>query len=819
MNNLENRELQLAFDFVSYTNQHVFLTGKAGTGKTTFLRSLKEASPKRMIVVAPTGVAAMNAGGVTIHSFFQMSFGPQIPVINPGSPANDPSNENIKRFSKDKINIIRSLDLLIIDEISMVRADMLDAIDEVLRRFKDRRRPFGGVQLLMIGDLRQLAPVIKDEEWNLLKPWYDTCYFFSSRALRQTRFVCIELKHIFRQNDEHFINLLNLIRENSASESAITELNKRYLPGFQPKDDDKYITLTTHNYQSREINEAKLNGLKTKAHRFRAKIEGEFPDYMYPTDEELVLKAGSQVMFVKNDSSAHRRYFNGKIGTIVYIDDDYVEVQCKEDTEPVKAEREKWENTTYTLNPETREIEENIIGTFEQFPLKLAWAITIHKSQGLTFDRAIINARQSFAHGQVYVALSRCRTLEGLVLSTPIELKSIRTDSTVSSFSNQVDQQQPDENELQQARKLYQQDLLSELFDLKPILYRLKYLLKLCQEHGALLLGDLNIRLQSILPPMETEMIQVASKFEGQLLNLLRINPEAEENEQLQERIMKGSQYFLEKLNTIVIKTLDEAGYETDNKAVRKSFRQAFENLDREIAVKKESLESCLNGFNLKNYLEARAKASIDQMEITSSERSGKSVISKYPDFFHKLHAWRQAKAKAEKTEISKIIAQKTLVAIVEALPATQVELKKVKGMGGKKMQQYGREILEMTIGYRREKGMELPLNAEKEAAMTTLDSKHLSFALFRAGRSIRDIAREREMAVSTIEGHLAYFVGTGEIPLERFVSPAKSEIIQKYFETHHSALFGAAKETLGNEFTYSEIRFVQKYFEAIKNK
>jgi len=715
MNDLENRELQLALDFVRYTNQHIFLTGKAGTGKTTFLRGLKNASPKRMIVVAPTGVAAMNAGGVTIHSFFQMSFGPQIPVSGSNQPENENNQQGIKRFSKEKINIIRSLDLLIIDEISMVRADMLDAIDAVLRRFKDRRKYFGGVQLLMIGDLQQLAPVIKDDEWELLKPWYDTCYFFSSRALRQTRLITIELKHIFRQNDGHFIKLLNQIRENSADAPAIAELNKRYIPHFQPKDEDEYITLTTHNYQSKEINDSKLNGLKTKLHLFRAKIEGEFPEYMYPTEKELVLKTGSQVMFVKNDSSGQRRYFNGKIGTIIHIDDDYIEVKCKEDQQPVKAEREKWENTTYTLNPGTQEIEENVTGTFGQFPLKLAWAITIHKSQGLTFDRAIINARQSFAHGQVYVALSRCRTLEGLVLSTPIESRSIRTDAAVSSFSNEVGQQQPGEGDLQQSRKLYQQELLSELFDMKPILYRIKYLMKLCQEHGALLLGNLEERLQSLLSPIDAEMIQVGTKFEAQIRHLLLSNPDAEQNEQLQERIIKGSRYFLGKLTGVIEKSLGEAGYETDNKAVRKSLKQAFDHLYREIAAKKGGLESCRDGFRLKEYLEARAKASIDQLEMVASERSGKAVISKYPDFFHKLHTWRLAKAKAKGLEISKIIAQRTLVAIVEALPATQVELKRVKGMGGKKMQQYGREILEMTNAYRREKGLELPMDAEKE--------------------------------------------------------------------------------------------------------
>lgn len=816
MKDKDNPQLQLAYDFVSYTNQHIFLTGKAGTGKTTFLHNLKRMSPKRMVVVAPTGVAAINAGGVTIHSFFQMPFGPRIPNENSslsGSGAND--HLSARRFSKDKINIIRSLDMLIIDEISMVRADMLDGIDEVLRHFRDRRKPFGGVQLLMIGDLQQLAPVIKDDEWNLLKPWYDTCFFFSSRALRQTNFVSIELKHIYRQNDERFIRLLNQIRENSASTTAIAELNKRFIPGFQPKDKDEYITLTTHNYQSREINESKLSGLKTKARLFKARIDGEFPEYMYPTEEELILKTGSQVMFVKNDSSSAKRYFNGKIGTIVSIGSAYIEVQCKGDPVPVRAEQEKWENTTYTLNPDSREIEENVIGTFEQFPLKLAWAITIHKSQGLTFERAIINARQSFAHGQVYVALSRCKTLEGLVLSTPIESGSIRNDATVTSFSSQVEQQQPGESDLQNARKIYQQQLLSELFDMKPILYRIRYLLKLCQEHGALLLGDLSIRLQSLIPPLDTGIIHVAGKFEGQVRQLLLINPDAEQNEQLQERIKKGCLYFLEKLDALVIKPLDEAGFETDNKAVRKSFQQAFENLHREIAVKKEGLESCRSGFNLKKYLEARAKAVIDQPGLASSERSGITAISKYPDFFRRLQSWRSARAKAAGLEISKIIAQKTLLAIVEALPATQVELKNIKGMGGKKLQQYGREILEMTIAYRREKGMELPLNAEKEPARAMLDSKHLSYALFKAGKLIGDIARERELASSTIEGHLAYFVGTGELPVSRLVSPEKTEAICRFIAAHPSSNPTQVKSALGDGYSYADIRFVMNHLQA----
>ncbi|HPR62403.1 MAG TPA: AAA family ATPase, partial [Prolixibacteraceae bacterium] len=383
-----NPELTLAYNFLQYTNQNVFLTGKAGTGKTTFLKNLKQQSPKRMIIVAPTGVAAINAGGVTIHSFFQMSFGPQIPV-DPNRPPNadDARNNSVafKRFNSEKINIIRSLDLLVIDEVSMVRADLLDGIDEVLRRYKNRYQPFGGVQLLMIGDLQQLAPVVKDDEWAILRNYYDTCYFFSSRALKKSSFVGIELKQIFRQTDQRFIDLLNRVRENRIDVKLLAELNSRYIPGFSPTDDEGYITLTTHNYQAKQINDKKIDALKTKVHTYKARIIDEFPEYAYPTDELLELKVGAQVMFVKNDSSYAKLYYNGKIGKVIETNSDFVMVLCPGETEPIKVEPDIWENVKFSLNDETQEIEEQLIGQFVQMPLKLAWAITIHKSQGLTF--------------------------------------------------------------------------------------------------------------------------------------------------------------------------------------------------------------------------------------------------------------------------------------------------------------------------------------------------------------------------------------------------------------------------------------------------
>ncbi|HNV52990.1 MAG TPA: AAA family ATPase, partial [Tenuifilaceae bacterium] len=392
MEYIENLQLKQAFDFIQYTGKNIFLTGKAGTGKTTFLKHIKEVSPKRMIVVAPTGVAAINAGGVTIHSFFQMPFGPHIPVTNSQfNPFDEEpqtaSRNGVQKFSREKINIIKSLDLLVIDEISMVRADLLDGIDEVLRRYRNHSKPFGGIQLLMIGDIQQLAPIAKDDEWEILKRYYDTVYFFSSKALRQTAYISIELKHIFRQSDREFIDILNKVRDNRIDNETLNILNKRYIPNINKDDNDGYITLTTHNHQSQRINDSKLQKLKSKLHTFKAVVKGEFPEYSYPTDYELQLKVGAQVMFVKNDSSFEKLYYNGKIGTIVDIDDDLIHVKCEGDSNDIAVTMVEWQNYKYTINDETSEISETVIGSFIQYPLKLAWAITIHKSQGLTFEK------------------------------------------------------------------------------------------------------------------------------------------------------------------------------------------------------------------------------------------------------------------------------------------------------------------------------------------------------------------------------------------------------------------------------------------------
>ena len=428
-----NPELQLAWQFIENTGTHLFLTGKAGTGKTTFLKRLREHTPKRMVVLAPTGIAAINAGGVTIHSFFQISFAPFVPETTFNSA------QIQYRYSQEKRNIIRSMDLLVIDEISMVRADLLDAVDATLRRYRNREKPFGGVQLLMIGDLQQLAPVVRDSEWSLLRNYYETPYFFASRALRETTYMTIELEKVYRQNDTFFLSLLNKIRENKADDEVLNELNQRYQQGFQPPKEEGYIRLTTHNNQAQQVNDRELASLPGKPYHFRAEVTGTFPEYTYPADEILTIKEGAQIMFLKNDVSLEKRYYNGMIGEVVAVNDSEIYVKEKGSEEDFLLLPEEWGNYKYVLNEETKEITEVIEGTFRQYPIRLAWAITIHKSQGLTFERAIIDARNSFAHGQTYVALSRCKTLEGLVLESPLRKEAIISDSVVDNFTKEVE--------------------------------------------------------------------------------------------------------------------------------------------------------------------------------------------------------------------------------------------------------------------------------------------------------------------------------------------------------------------------------------------
>ena len=816
---INNDQLQLAFDFVQYTGKHIFLTGKAGTGKTTFLHQLKRFSPKRMVVVAPTGVAAINAGGVTIHSFFQMPFGPILPVEISGSQ-NPGSSENIQKFNREKVAILKSLDLLVIDEISMVRADLLDGIDGVLRRYKDRNQPFGGVQLLMIGDLQQLAPVVKDDEWNLLRPFYDSVYFFSSLALKKTDYISIELTHIFRQRDEAFIKLLNKIRDNNADQRTLDELNKRYIPGFVGKESEGYISLTTHNYQSQNLNESMLAKLLTKAHRFSAKVEGEFPEYSYPTEYDLFLKVGAQVMFVKNDISRDKLFYNGKIGTVVDIDEDLIRVNCPGDSDDIEVGKVEWQNTKYTIDDQTKEIKESVLGTFSQIPLKLAWAITIHKSQGLTFEKAVIDSQAAFAHGQVYVALSRCKTLEGMVLSTPISNQSLKSDSKISHFNNDIQQNPPGKELLEESKLAFQRMLLFELFDFQPLFRRSAYCFKLMVEHQESIHAILKENIQQINQDLRKELCDISEKFKGQLNQLLEANKQVEENTPLQERVRKASQYFSDKLEPLVIEKLKGLDIEIDNKAVRKSVNDAITRLNDDAHLKLACLIGCKEGFSVKKYMEIRAKSSIEPTE-KKPKFKGASLspdgLMPHPELYKSLKIWRNQKADDLNIDAYLILPQKTLLELVTHLPVTLAELKRIKGFGAMKVSNFGKEIVPLIIAYRIEKKMDVPLvefdpNQEEETKPPKIDSKKVSFELFHTGKSIGEIATERSMAFSTIEGHLAHYIRTGDLNIEKLVAKDKISVITQWFLKNSTTNLGMAKAALGDSVNYTELKCVLNY-------
>ncbi|MBC2710122.1 MAG: helix-turn-helix domain-containing protein [Desulfosarcina sp.] len=722
-----NPELKLAGEFVRDTGCNLFLTGKAGTGKTTFLRTLKKNSHKRLVVTAPTGVAAINAGGVTLHSFFQLPFGPFVP----GSE----TARHQYRFSREKVGIIKSLDLLVIDEISMVRADLLDGVDGVLRRYRRNNLPFGGVQLLMIGDLFQLPPVVKEEDWRLLNQYYASPYFFSSTALRKSEMVTIELQHIYRQADSHFINLLNRVRSNRLDPSALQELNTRHIADFVPAGSDGYITLGTHNRIADTINSSRLRALPQKIHTFEAEIEGDFPDHTYPTAATLDLKTGAQVMFVRNDLSPEKRYFNGKIGTITRITGKDIRITCPDDSEEIVVEPATWENIEYTLDRETLEINEKKIGTFIQYPLRLAWAITIHKSQGLTFDRAIIDAQAAFAHGQVYVALSRCRTFEGMVLSTPLSLKAIKTDPAVLGFSEETKQNVPSADQLGAAKICYQQQMLLECFDFQRLRSLLHRMVSLLLENSGLIRVSGGDDIRELQKKTENEICTVGDNFLRQLRGLFSASTLPAADTIVVERITKASAYFQEKIGSGIGKHIPHLQIDTDNKELRKKVSSALKRLQEETAVKLAAVQCCEQGFSPSRYFRAVSAAAIN---------SGK---------------------KKEKTKA-----------------ATYCEA----------------DIAQ----------------PEKQKA-SRINTKQISLDLFEKGLSLAQIAEERGLVLSTIEGHMAHFVETGKVAINSLVSPEKRQTIEQELSRLQGKSFGEIKQALGADVSYGEIKLVQAHLKG----
>lgn len=823
----QNSQMELARQFVEQTNRNIFLTGKAGTGKTTFLHQLRSYLPKRMAVVAPTGVAAINASGVTIHSFFQISFGPQIPQAwefenRPQRIRETTDGIKVHKMNKNRINLIRSLDLLVIDEISMVRADLLDAIDDVLRKYRDRKKPFGGLQLLMIGDLQQLAPVVKDEEWEILGRYYDTPFFFSSLALRQSSFVTIELRHIYRQSNEAFIGLLNRIRNHQTDSETINALNSRYIQDFKPTEEEGYITLTTHNSRAKQINQIRLNALTSKTHTFPASHEGVFPEVSYPTDDQLILKKDAQVMFVKNDASVEKRYYNGKIGRVTGFRDDGILVISPGETEPLLVGKEKWENMSYILDEESKEIREEVIGTFEQFPLKLAWAITIHKSQGLTFDKAIIDARASFAHGQVYVALSRCRTLEGIVLSTPLSESSVKSDQTVSEFSRGVNENPADQMELDKSRIEFQRFLLDDLFNYQSTIYAFQKALFYWQENRESLFGDFEEIANSYLNIIRNEILPVSEKFSVQIRQLTYNQPDPSLNSNLLDRLKKASEWYLDKLESPKIRSLAEIAFECDNRAVKKSLTELIVKIQEIIRVKIACLKFIATDFNITGFLNVKAKALLESDVNYKTQHHGKNKTTStqsHPGIYNKLNAWRISTALKQNVKPYQILPQKSLQQISESLPSNLNALVAISGFGKSRLRQYGETIVKMVVAYMIENEIEIPVNIpDEDRKPGKLSSRQISRKMFDEGMSIQRIARERGFVDSTIIGHLSYFVSSGEIGIDKILDLNSLKEIGDYFVKHPENSLSDAFVAMKEKYSYAILKLVREYMQKMND-
>lgn len=812
---------QLASDFVNYTDTSIFLTGKAGTGKTTFLKYCKENKVKNTAIVAPTGVAAINAGGTTIHSFFQLPFLPFVP-LNKGFGSNEYLTDKSNLISRLKLNaerkeVMQRLELLIIDEVSMVRCDVLDAIDTVLRHVRSQySRAFGGVQVLLIGDMYQLPPVIKDEEWQILSPYYKSQYFFSSHVIEGRKPVYVELDRIFRQSDASFISILNKVRNNEMDEDGYKLLHSRYQPDLTPAKEENYITLTTHNHKAEAINFKALNELAGTIHNFNASIEGEFYEKSYPADLQLKLKAGAQVMFLKNDTEKVRRYFNGKIGIVEKIEDEKILIKCTDDASLLEVRKEKWKNIRYVLDKNTNQVEEQEFGSFTQFPLRLAWAITIHKSQGLTFEKAIIDAGESFAPGQVYVALSRCTSLNGLILHSRINNNSLHTDHRIAVFTKIQNTSGDQLKILQRAKHQFQQTEITAMFDFAKLLLDGKAVVSFINlQHASFSAESVGFlaNIDNLLKKEEA----TALKFLPQLKLLLDQPLLPEQNEPLQKRIIAACNHFCGALENIK-NNIDTCPVVTDSKVLSTEFNALLLNFYNNLCLRLHLFTGCKQGFCIDSYL--RHKRTFTRPALSVNAYAGKTSIittdSPHPQLYKLLHKKRDAICQEKNIPVYLVANRHTLEELAAYLPQNYEELSAISGFGPTRSKQYGEAFLEIINTYCGENNLQTNILArpgkkvqkEKKPVLKP-GTKMLSFLLYKEGKTIAEIAKERNLAIGTIEGHLTYFITTGEIQIDSIVSPGKQAIVKTAVEKHGIESHKTLVENMGREISYGELKMI----------
>ena len=786
-------QYDLAYDFAQQTNRCLFLTGKAGTGKTTFLRNLKESTSKQIAVVAPTGVAAINAGGTTIHSFFQLPFTPFFPT-----PEGRKDLIGKIKMQEYRRRVIRELEVLVIDEISMVRADVLDSIDCLLQHFRYRNdEPFGGVQMIFIGDMFQLSPVATDEEWRLLSEYYSSPYFFNSHVVAQQPPLYIEFEKIFRQTNHEFIRVLNEIRNDCLTPESLQLLEQRYDHGFIPPSDDSYITLTTHNYKADLINAEELAKIKGKTYRFEAEIQGDYPEKSYPTDKTLELRIGAKVMFIKNDTEQPRRFYNGKIGVVTGVDEEAIIIKCLDDDETIELSQTVWENIRYRTNPITKQIEEDNLGNFTQYPLRLAWAITIHKSQGLTFDKAVIDAGEAFAAGQVYVALSRCRSLEGMVLLSKIRPSTIHSSRHIVEYERNKVSTENLKTELDTSRRSFRSFLLQSLFIFSSITGNAKRLLNEIKKVVTSFNEDTEPYVQNIVQQLES-IDEVATKFSRQLNAITSKNPVDEDF--MQSRLSAAAGFFEEKIGNL-IETLRQSPASTDSRGNATEYNEAIKEIFSDLALKIHILNGITKDSGINSFFELRNSFVQPPFSVNAYAQAA-SIKEKptHPRLYFLLINERNKMCEPQNLPIYIVAGSKTLFEMSEYLPQTKDELLEISGFGPGKIEKYGQSFLDIINAYcekyhlssrmdqkeskrkrkkrKEKKPKEVKPKVEKPKVEKPKNSPpkgetyHISLGMYKSGKSIEKIAEERSLASSTIASHLSRFVQSGDLPLSDFVTP-----------------------------------------------